>query len=205
MDGVIFSMQKTVFLDNIKQFKNRDDKSVYNLADFDKAVLELEKEHVMKLPELILILFYAQKEQPIKGMILLMKEIFLMQMEFAKEEKIKIQDANFISYKYGPYSVDVDKVIESMEIYGLIISKGRKSSNKEIFYLTDYGKKRAKEQFEKLNTQQQLKLKDLRKGWDQLGVKGILKYVYSNYQNFIDKSEIKKQVLKQKEVYRMRG
>jgi hypothetical protein len=92
-----------------------------------------------------------------------------------------------------------------MEIYGLIISKGRKSSNKEIFYLTDYGKKRAKEQFEKLNTQQQLKLKDLRKGWDQLGVKGILKYVYSNYQNFIDKSEIKKQVLKQKEVYRMRG
>lgn len=199
-------MSETVlFGKRVKELKNRDNLSVYDLADLEKALTELKKEQVMNLPELILTLFYAQKDHPIMGMILLMKEIFLIEKEFAPKENIKVQDAEFISYKFGPYSIDVDKVIDSLEEYGLIISRGRKSSNKEIFYLTDLGKERAKKSFEKLDDSQKTKLKDLRKGWDQLGVQGILKLVYSKYPNYTDKSEIIKKVLRDNNVSRIRG
>lgn len=198
MQGTIFFGQK------IKEYKTENNKSVYDLGDVQTAIIELEKEKIMSLPDLILALFYAQ-EKPIKGMILLMKEVFLTQMEFAKEENIKIQEAEFISYRYGPYSIDVDKIIDAMEEFGLIISRGRKSTNKEIFYLTKEGKERARDVFEKLNEQQKEKLKDLRKGWDQLGVKGILRLVYTKYPDYINKSEIIKKVLRENEVHRIRG
>lgn len=198
-------MQGTVlFGQKVKEYKTENNKSVYDLAEVQQAINELEEEKVMILPELILSLFYAQ-DKPIKGMILLMKEIFLMQMEFAKEENIRIQEAEFISYKYGPYSIDVDKLIDIMEDYGLIIASGRKSTNKEIFYLTNVGKERAEESFDKLNESQKEKLKILRKGWDQLGVKGILKLVYTRYPDYTEKSEIIKNVLRDNEVHRMRG
>lgn len=198
MQGTIFFGQK------LREYKTEKNKTVYDLGDVQKAIIELKQEKIMSLPELILALFYAQDKE-IRGMILLMKEIFLMQMEFAKEENIKLQEAEFISYKYGPYSIDVDKIVDAMEDYGLIISVGRKSTNKEIFYLTLEGKERAKEAFEKLNQHQKEKLKALRKGWDQLGVKGILRLVYTKYPNYTDKSEIIKNVLRENEVHRIRG
>lgn len=198
-------MQETVFFgEKVKEYKTENNKSVYDLAEIQNAISNLREEKIMSLPELILALFYAQ-DKPIKGMILLMKEIFLTQMEFAKEENIKLQEAEFISYKYGPYSIDVDKLVDTMEEYGLIISSGRKSTNKEIFYLTIDGKERAKESFEKLNDYQKEKLKNLRKGWDQLGVKGILRLVYTKYPEYTDESEIIKKVLRKNEVHRIRG
>ncbi|MDH7506179.1 MAG: DUF4065 domain-containing protein [Candidatus Thermoplasmatota archaeon] len=177
----------------------------YDLADIEKAINKLKEEQIMSLSDLVLSLFYAHKDQPIRGMILLMKEIFLMQMEFVKEENIKLQNAEFIAYKYGPYSIDVDKIIDAMEDYGLLISRGRKSTNKEIFYLTRKGEERAEEAFGKLNKHQQEKLKDLRKGWDQLGVNGILKLVYTKYPNYTKESEIIKRVLRNEKVSRIRG
>lgn len=199
-------MSETMLLGSkVKEYKTEDNKAVYDLKDVQRAINNLKENKVINLPDLILTLFYAQKDNPIMGMILLMKEIFLMQNEFAPEENIKVQDAEFISYKYGPYSIDVDKVIDLMEDHGLIISSGRKSTNKEIFYLTSMGEERAKKVFNKLNSSQQSKLSQLRKGWDQLGVKGILRLVYRNYPNYTEDSEIIKKVLRQKGVNRIRG
>lgn len=199
-------MSETIlFGKRVKEFKNRTNAPIYDLADLENALAELDEEKIMTLPELILALFYAQKDYPIMGMILLMKEIFLVEKEYATQENIKVQDAEFFSYKYGPYSIDVDKVINTMEEFGFILSRGRKSSDKEIFYLSNSGKERAKEIFDNLTPEQQIKLQNLRKGWDQLGVKGILKLVYTNYSEYTDKSEIKKQVLRKNNVNRIRG
>jgi len=199
-------MTDTVFFGSeAKEIRDENNKPTYDLADIEKAVAKFKEEQIIPLPDLVLALFYAHEDQPIRGMILLMKEIFLMQMEFVKEENIKLQNAEFIPYKYGPYSIDIDKIIDAMEDYGLLISRGRKSTNKEIFYLTRTGKERAKEAFDKLNEHQQKRLKDLRKGWDQLGVNGILKLVYSKYPDYTKESEIIKRVLRDERVSRIRG
>jgi hypothetical protein len=199
-------MSETTLLGSkVKGYKTEDNKVVYDLNEVQGAIDKLKKDKVINLPDLILMLFNAQKEKPIMGMILLMKEIFLLQNEFAPEEGIKVQDAEFINYKYGPYSIDVDKVIDLMEDHGLIISSGRKSTNKEIFYLTSRGAERAEKISGKLSHSQREKLSELRKGWDQLGVKGILRLVYRKYPNYIDKSEIVKKVLREKDVNRIRG
>jgi len=197
--------EKIVFGLEMEEFKNKDNKVIYNLSDVQKFIEKMKKEKITPLPELILALFYAQKHQPIRGMILLMKEGFLLQKEFAVETNTKIEDAEFFPYKYGPYSLRIDNIIRAMENYGIIITVGRKSSNKEIFYLSKEGEKRAKEVFEKLSEEQQEKLKNLRKGWDQLGVKGILKLVYKKYDEYTNKSEIRKQILRNEEAERMRG
>jgi predicted CopG family antitoxin len=198
-------MAKTILLGHeIPSYKNEKDVVILKPSDVQEILGKVKKEEKLSFSDMILALFYAQ-DKPIKGMILLMKEIFLMQKEFEKDENIRINDAYFTSYKYGPYSVDVDDFIDIMEEYGLIISRGRKSSNKEIFLLTDKGVYEGKKAFSKLNEDQQRKLRDLRKGWDQLGVRGILKLVYTKYPDYIDKSEIKQQVLYKKGIKRKRG
>lgn len=197
-------MKTVLFKHDIEGSKNKEDEVIFRASDVQKILSKIKQENLMTLPELVLALFYAQ-DKPIQGMILLMKEIFLIEEEFAKEENIKVQDADFTSYKYGPYSVDVDDIVDIMEEHGLIISEGRKSSNKEIFYLTKKGKERANKAFDKLNKRQKLKLSELRKGWDQLGVDGILRLVYTKYPDYTDKSEIKQQVLYGKGIKRKRG
>jgi len=198
-------MAKTkLFGQEIEGFKDKEGEIVYKPSDVQKILEKMKKERIITLPELILALFYAQ-DKPIQGMILLMKEVFLMQEEFTKEEQIKVQDADFTDYLYGPYSVDVDDVINIMDEHGLIITEGRRSSNKEIFYLTKKGKELADKAFDKLNERQKKKLRDLRKGWDQLGVEGILKLVYTKYPQYTNKSKIKKRVLYDKGIKRKRG
>lgn len=198
-------MAKTVLLGHeIPSYRNEKNEVILKPSDVQEILGKVKEEKKLSFPDMILALFYAQNK-PIKGMILLMKEIFLMQKEFENDNNIRINDASFTSYKYGPYSVDVDDFIDIMEEYGLIMSSGRKSSNKEIFYLTDKGVFEAKRAFSRLNEDQKEKLRDLRKGWDQLGVRGILKFVYTKYPDYIDKSEIKQQVLYKKGIKRKRG
>lgn len=198
-------MAKTVLLGHeIPSYRNQKNEVILKPSDVQEILGKVKEEKKLSFSDMILALFYAQNK-PIKGMILLMKEIFLMQREFAKEDNIRINDASFTSYKYGPYSVDVDDFIDIMEEYGLIMSSGRKSSNKEIFYLTDKGILEGKKAFSRLNEDQQERLRDLRKGWDQLGVRGILKLVYTKYPEYIDESEIKQQVLYERGIKRKRG
>lgn len=178
---------------------------VFGAAEVQKMFDKIKHEKAISTSDLILALLYAQKDMPIKGMISLMKQIFLVEKEFTKEEHIKTEDGEYIPYKYGPYSYKVDEIVSILEENGIVKSYGRKSSNKEIFYLTDFGKEVAKKVYDKLNPKQQRKLEDLREGWDQLGIKGILKRVYGDYKEYINKSVILSKILPDYKVVRIRG
>jgi hypothetical protein len=69
--------------------------------------------------------------------------------------------------------------------------KGKKNSRIEHFMLTAKGKDRAAILWDKLPNKVKDELPDKRKGWDQLGVKGILNLVYCNYPDFAKSSYIK--------------
>ncbi len=77
----------------------------------------------------------------------------------------------------------------------MIAIEGRRSSNKETFYLTREGGTEAKEIYDSLPEDLKKELPGWRRGLDELGNDGILKDVYSKYNEYTDKSKIKKQVL----------
>lgn len=199
-------VEVTLFQHKIKGARCKEcGETVFDAAEVQELFDKIKHEKAMSTSDLILALFYAQKDMPIKGMISLMKQSFLVEKEFAKGEHIKTEDGEYISYKYGPYSFKVDEIILILEENGIVKSYGRKSSNKEIFYLTDFGKDVAKKVFDRLNLMQQRKLEDLRKGWDQLGVRGILTRVYKDYKRYINKSVILSEILPEYKVIRSRG
>lgn len=199
-------IEVTLFQHKIKGARCKEcGEVVFGAAEVQEMFDKIKHEKAMSTSDLLLALFYAQKDMPIKGMISLMKQSFLVEKEFAKEECIKTEDGEYISYKYGPYSFKVDEIVSILEENEIIRSYGRKSSNKEIFYLTDFGKDVAKKVFDRLTIEQQRKFEDLRKGWDQLGIKGILKRVYTDYKDYINRSEILSKIMPEYKIVRSRG
>jgi len=118
-----------------------------------------------------------------------------MSGKFFQHNKIPSDNFYFFPYKYGPFSIEVDRNVGMLESEGIIKTVGRKSTNKELFYLTDKGFELAKKAYNKLKPEEKLELQKLRKDWDQLGPKGILKLVYINYKPFTKKSEIKDKII----------
>jgi len=163
---------------------------------FDKIRLNRDiKRDTMAIKDWILAILFSQADIPIKGAISLMKQLFLIDMEFSVDNKIPSENFHFFPYKYGPFSIEVDRTVGKLESEGLIKTVGRKSTNKELFYLTDEGLGLAKKAYNKLKPEEKLELQKLRKDWDQLGPKGILKLVYINYRPFTKKSEIKDKII----------
>ena len=143
----------------------------------------------------ILLLGITEDNAPIYGRTLLVKEVFLTIKEVIEKYAIKYQDPKFISYQYGPYSFNLIDAVESMAMRGYIYRSGRRGTKKETFSLSDKGLERYKQIREKLEKRwPELldELKEKRRGWDELGTDGILKYVYQNYPEYLDKSKIYK-------------
>ncbi|PXF61938.1 MAG: hypothetical protein C4B59_01545 [Candidatus Methanogaster sp.] len=159
-----------------------------------REVLQSLRKPVLDPKELILVLLYSSKE-PIRGAVCFMKEAFLLFKEKLQEFDVPALSPNFISYHYGPYSFDIDEAWHDLEEIGLIAIEGRRSSNKETFYLTREGKTEAKEIYDSLPEDLKKELPEWRRGLDELGNDGILKDVYLKYHEYTDKSKIKKQVL----------
>ncbi|MCE8428010.1 MAG: hypothetical protein J5U19_06460 [Candidatus Methanoperedens sp.] len=163
---------------------------------FDKLRLKRDiKRDIITIKDWILAILFSQKNIPIKGAISLMKQLFLIEMEFSVDFKIPSESFHFFPYKYGPFSIEVDKTVGMLESQDIIKTVGRKSTNKELFYLTEEGRGLAEKAYNKLKPEEKLELQKLRKDWDQLGPKGILKLVYINYKPFTKKSEIKDKII----------
>ena len=141
------------------------------------------------LADATLILLYAQKDKPIFGRIMLTKEMFLLLNEIL--EKDDVQDPKFVPYRFGPYSFVLGNVLSNLEFSGFINRTGRKNSRAEQFTLTDKGKNTATILWNKLSENVRMVLPKKRKGWDQLGVNGILKLVYGKYEEYTKNSCIK--------------
>lgn len=161
------------------------------LYTIDKATIAIEGLEAPKflLPELILALLYAQ-EKPLYGRTSMMKQIFLMVNEIVGKEYV--EHPRFIPHKFGPYSYLVTNTLNNLEFTGMINRQGRRNARMERFSLTGRGSKEAREAFRDLPGNVQEELRDRRKGWDQLGREGILKFVYSRYPKFIERSVLKR-------------
>ena len=142
------------------------------------------------LTEIILHVLYANKDKPINGRIAITKQIFLAIKEIFTEEKV--EKANFIPYKYGPYSFLITQILTNLQYDGLIQTSGQKNSSNEKFRLTEKGEKIVTKKFQRLPKQLKADLIERRKGWDESHTDGILGYVYDRYPEYTEKSRISK-------------
>jgi len=180
-----------------------------------QRLFEYRKEHVFLSPrEVALILLYAGESiyekhsmrNYISGITFFQKLVFLFYMELANEYSIPVENPGFFAYKYGPYSDDVDDIIQILLDSETIETKGgMKSSKKERFYLTDKGKEKAKKIINKLDRRQKNAIIEFRRFWDQKKLVGLVKYVYSKYPSYTNKSVILNDLFPGRKLNRRRG
>lgn len=136
----------------------------------------------------LVVLVLAAQEPPVHGRIMLMKEVFLLYKEVLKD---RASDPCFVKYRYGPHSFHIAELLNTLHADGILERRGRKNSNSESFQLTPKGEKTAAEAMGKLSGKERRLISEKRMGWDQLGVHGMLNYVYTKYPEYKEKSVLK--------------
>jgi len=178
------------------KFKTASDSTrIYSFKEFCKMIDQSESDdsHKLLISDLFLVLLYAKREKPIYGRTMLIKQLFLLYNEvFDKFQQINLQEPNFIAYDFGPYSFKSMKILDDLRFSKEISVDGKKNTKKESFSLTEKGTVIAKEKFKTLPPSLQKELENKRIGWDQLGTRGILNYVYERYPNMKENSKIKR-------------
>lgn len=153
----------------------------------DKKEKELEE---LTPEDAILILLYANKNKPITGKLMFVKQAFLLAKELIPQldKKFKFYPANF-----GPYSKVFAKEVNKLIEKGIIKLEVKTEGGKEIFRfrLSEDAIEKAKQSFNKLPNELKFKIIRKRKGWDQLGYTGIVRFVYTKYPEYTIYSEIK--------------
>jgi hypothetical protein len=133
-------------------------------------------------------LLYAQ-DKPIYGRTSLMKQVFLLVNEILGMDQV--QNPRYVKHRFGMYSFSVANAISTLEFAGLVERQGRKNTNVERFTLSKKGRRYVAPIFAKLPDHTQRTIMEKRKGWDQLGYDGILRYVYQKYPEYHDTSVLK--------------
>jgi len=145
------------------------------------------------IEEWILILLYAQKDKPITGKLMFVKQAFLLAKDVfpSIEEKFKFYPASF-----GPYSKEFAKSVNKLIEKGDISLEVKKEGDNEIyrFRLSKNGEEIIKNTFNKLPDEYKKIIQRKRRGWDQLGYTGIVRLVYTKYPEYAIASKIKESV-----------
>lgn len=174
------SWWRQIFMPLSKEKKeNKDNSSILDTISID---------------EWILIILYAQKEKPITGKLMFVKQAFLLAQDVFPLIKNKFE---FYPASFGPYSKNFAKAVNEL-IKGGSISLETKEEGDNIifrFRLSEKGEEIAKEAFEKLTEKEQNIIKRKRKGWDQLGYRGIVRFVYTKYPEYAVLSKIKEGII----------
>jgi len=154
-----------------------------------KEVFRTIQQPEITVADAILLLLYAQQDKPIYGRTSLMKQVFLLIHEVLGETRV--EDPKFVAKRFGMYSYFVANVVSNLEFAGFITRGGRKNSRTESFSISNKGMKHIIPIFQSLTNELQDDLKEKRKGWDQWGCEGILRYVYREYPQYRDTSVLK--------------
>lgn len=136
----------------------------------------------------LVVLVLAAQEPPVHGRIMLMKEVFLLYKEVLKD---RASDPCFVKYRYGPHSVHIAELLNTLQADGILERRGCRNSNSESFQLTPKGRKMAAGAMRRLSGKERSLVSEKRMGWDQLGVHGMLNYVYTKYPEYKEKSVLK--------------
>jgi len=153
------------------------------MDETNKKIYDLSPE------EWVLAFMYAGNKNIVHGKLMFIKQFFI-----ATKEIIPRLDEQFRFYpcNYGPYSRILAKTIENLIEEGYI--KSKKHDDHLDFFLSDEGKKRSKECYEKLPQDIRDRLDRLRLSANQMGYTGILRYVYTRYPSYASASKIREDV-----------
>jgi uncharacterized protein YwgA len=165
------------------------DKTKFYVYEKAKEILGETKPMRILLPDAILLLLYAQPDNPIFGRVSLMKQVYLLTKEVLNRDEV--QDARFVPYYYGWYSFQVINDVRNLEFLGYLTRKGKTNSTSEQFQISQKGKKHINKIFSTLSESLQTTIKEKRKGWDQLGCEGILRYMYTKYPESKERARLK--------------
>ncbi|OGW71727.1 MAG: hypothetical protein A2047_00975 [Omnitrophica bacterium GWA2_41_15] len=127
--------------------------------------------------------------EPIKGSVKIMKQVFLLQ------EKLNLHLFSFIPYDLGPVSFQVYDELIGLEKDGLIIvSKVIGEHNDEVdeYSLTEIGISKAEHVLSNnLSQDEKTKIQSIKTEFNNMKTIELLRYIYRNYPKFIKRSVIK--------------
>ena len=139
--------------------------------------------------EWILSLLHANNDKPINGKLMFVKQLFILANDIFPNLSDRFK---FYPSHYGPYSDVFARTVKEL-IKDDLIKVDIETDDKTktyIFTLTEKGKKTAKSAFEGLPQNYQETMSRKRRGWDQLGYRGIVRFVYTKYPEYRIKSKI---------------
>jgi len=170
-----------------------DVKQSYSLSEFNDIIKKGASSFVLNftLFDVILLLLYSDKTHPIFGQTRYMKEIFLALKEIFSESKVQ-RIPFFKKDRYGPYSKEVVNALDDMMFSNYVEIVGKKNTNKMGVKLTKKGTNFIKDRFDELPITLQNKLKRKREEWDTLTTQGIMNYVYTHYEDYLENAIQKK-------------
>jgi hypothetical protein len=162
-----------------------------------------------------------QKSEKIEGITRLEKLLFLLKMEkgFLKNVE-KTNDFNFFPFRMGPWTNEVYDEIDFLESLNLISKSGSNKINPvdnayvdelfnnvildkyqknsfhneectETFSITPLGKEKALKVWNSLTIEEQYSIIELKKKYNRMDLKNILRHVYINFPEYTTESEIK--------------
>jgi uncharacterized protein YwgA len=128
-------------------------------------------------------------DKPIYGRLMLVKEVFLI----AKEIDTTLdKELSFFPYDLGPYSKVLAQKLNEMVSKELIEANSNVGEEGDfVFSLTSKGRQEAQRVLGQLSPEVQELLRKKRRGWDQLGYRGIVRLVYSKYPEYAGRSRIR--------------
>lgn len=180
---------KTIKTDRARETIEYPDGMIFYSYKRAKEVLDKIQRKRFTITDSILLLLYSHAERPIFGRVQMIKQLFLLTREVLNEDEV--QDANFVPYRYGMYSFTAGNTLTNLEFSGYIERRGRRNSKLEQFRITEKGKQYIARIFDSLPQAIQEKIREKRKGWDQLGYDGILRLVYQKYPEYKEESRLK--------------
>lgn len=128
--------------------------------------------------------------KPIQGRIMLIKEAFMFYQEKLRDLHSKPL-IGFFPHRYGPFSRDIAIEIKAMARDGLV-----RVDEEGGVALTDLGKIAFRKITESYPGELKADLMNYRKGLDELGSDGIMRYVYENFIDYTLNSKVKSRYLK---------
>ena len=171
--------EEVMLPDKTRVFSYQKAREVFRTIDIRKITVS----------DAVLLLLFSQSDKPIHGRTSMMKQVFLFLHEILGRERV--HDPKFVPGRFGMYSFYVTNTLSNLEFAGYIVRRGRRNTRVENFQISEKGKDYVSKLFDSLPGDLQKIAREKRRGWDQLGYDGILRYVYKKYPTYRDTSVLR--------------
>ncbi len=140
---------------------------------------------------IMLVLSSIDYQKSVLSRTLLQRAVFLFYEDVLKNLKLSegAKDAGYFPYKYGPYSIDVNVALSTLIVSGKVrVENFYKDNNKRFLakFITDTDFNKIAAKYEELLSSKGIPIEIFheiisknKQSWDQSGIKGINKLLYS--------------------------